>query len=447
MKPIVIVGAGITGCVIARELAKKGCQVILIEKESSVGGLARTYRYGDFSFDVGPHRFFSQKPQIIDFIKSVLKDDYTTMDRDSEVYFAGKYYPWPLRPAVLFNFPLITMLRSAWDLILMIGRDKKIKPDNFEDYILINYGPSLYNIFFKDYTQKFLGLAPKKIHFEWAREGMKRTIIDERLVSRNLMDILKSLFIFNPPKTEFIYPLKGVGLFCDRMKDEVKKLGGEVLTNSAVTRIERSFEKIEEIFLKDRSVKPEMVVWTAPLGEVCSLLKLPSKGLEYLSLLLFNIEMAGPVNRSYQWCYYGSYDIIFSRVSITSFFSKNMAPEHKTGLCVEITCRQGDKFWNNPESLIERVKNDLVKVGMVNQIKDMGVIHAEKVPDAYPIYAINYPEDVKKVKEGLSKIHNLMLAGRTGLFWYNNMDDCIENGIETTANVLSSKEVLKKVET
>jgi protoporphyrinogen oxidase len=446
MKPIVIVGAGITGCVIALELAKRDCQIVLIEKEASVGGLAKTFRYGDFSFDIGPHRFFSQKPQIIDFIKAVLGDDYTTMARDSEVYVLGKYYPWPLRPTVLFNFPLMTTIKSSWDLIHMISRNKKRKSDNFEDYILANYGPSLYNVFFKDYTQKFLGLAPKSIHSEWAREGMKRTIIDERIASRNLLDILKLLLIFNPPKTEFIYPIEGIGVFCDRLRDEVKERAGEILLDSAITHIKCRFGKIEEIFLKDISIKPEMVIWTGPLGAICSLLSLPSKGLEYLSILLFNIEMKKPVNKKYQWCYYGSQDIIFGRVSITSSFNKNMAPEHMAGLCVEVTCRQGDRYWNNPELLVERVKNDLIKVGLVNQIKDIGNIHTEKIPDAYPIYTLNYLEDLKNVKGELSKINNLMLAGRTGLFWYNNMDNCVENGLEVAEDILLSNEILKKVE-
>jgi protoporphyrinogen oxidase len=438
MRPIVIVGAGITGCVIARELAKIGHEVILIEREAGVGGLARTFRYNGFSFDIGPHRFFSQNPQIIDFIKNILKEDYSIMNRDSEVYFLGKYYPWPLRPAVLFNFPLITTLKSCLDLILMAGRSKKKEPDNFEDYILANYGPSLYNVFFKDYTRKFLGLAPKKIHSEWAKEGMKRTIIDERIASRNLIDILKLFFVFNPPKTEFIYPSVGIGLFCDRLRDEAKKYGAEILTNSAVTRIERSPEAIEEIFINDRSIKPGMVIWTASLETICGLLNVPWKGLEYLSLLIFNIEMKKPINKKYQWCYYGSHDIIFSRVSITTSFNKNMAPENMSGLCVEITCRRGDKYWDNPAALTGRIKSDLVKVGLVDRIEDIGDMHAEKISDAYPVYELNYQENVRKVKEDLSKIDNIMLAGRTGLFWYNNMDDSVENGLKAVYEIKKS---------
>lgn len=436
MKPIVIAGAGITGCVIARELARRGYRIILVEKDIAVGGLAKTFHYGDFSFDIGPHRFFSQKPQIIDFIKSVLKDDYTTLARDSEVYFLGKYYPWPLRPTVMFGFPLTITLKSTWVFLLMGIKNKKKEPDDFEDYILTNYGPSLYNVFFKDYTQKFLGIPPKKIHSEWAREGMKRTIIDERIASRNLFDILKLFFIFDSPKTEFIYPIEGIGSFCERLADEVRDCGGEILLNSVITDIKCSPGKIEEIFLKDISIKPEIVIWTGSLGAICDLLKLPWKGLEYLSLLLFNIEMNKPADRNYQWCYYGSNDILFSRVTIPSSFGKSMSPERRSGLSAEVTCRQGDHYWSNPEILVERVKNDLVKVGLVNQLKDMVNIRTEKICDAYPIYTINYPEDLKKVKGNLSKIQNLMLAGRTGLFWYNNMDDCIENGLETVEDIL-----------
>jgi protoporphyrinogen oxidase len=438
MRPIVIVGAGVTCCVIACELAKIGRKIILIEREASVGGLARTFRYGGFSFDIGPHRFFSQKPQIIDFIKSILKENYSTITRDSEVYFLGKYYPWPLRPAAMFNFPLMTTLKSCWDLILMAGRNKKKEPGNYEDYILTNYGPSLYNVFFKDYTQKFLGLAPRKIHSEWAKEGMKRTIIDERIASRNLIDILKLFFVFNPPRTEFIYPSAGIGLFCDRLRDEAEKCQAEILTNSAITRIERSSGAIENIFIQDRSIKPAMVIWTAPLETICGLLNLPQKGLEYLSLLIFNIELNKPTSKKFQWCYYGSHDIIFSRVSITTSFNKNLAPENMAGLCVEITCRRGDKYWDNPAALIDRIKKDLTKVGLVDRIEDIEDIHVEKISDAYPLYELNYQENVRKAKEGLSKVENITLAGRTGLFWYNNMDDSVENGLKAAYEIKKS---------
>lgn len=436
MDPIIIIGAGITGCVITHGLARRGYKVILIEKDAQIGGLTKTFQYGDFSFDIGPHRFYSQKEELSNFIINILKDDYAIISRQSEVYFLGKYYPWPLRPMVFFDLPLAITLKSGWDLVYMNIKNKKKETDTFENYVLMNYGPSLYNIFFKDYTQKFLGLSPKEVHSDWAREGMRKTIIDESIASRNLFDILKLFFIFRPFKTEFIYPTEGTGVFCKRLAKEVKEYGGEIWTDTVITHIKYSSEKIEEIFLKGSGIKPQTLVWTGSLKEICKLLNLPCTGLEYLSLLLFNIEINRPAGKSYQWCYYGSKEIIFSRVTIPSLFNRNMAPEGKTGLCVEVTCREGDQRWNNPETLVERVKKDLIKVGLVGQFKDIRNIHIEKISNAYPIYSRNYPCDLKKVKENLSKFKNLILAGRTGLFWYNNMDNSIENGLEVTREII-----------
>ena len=112
-----------------------------------------------------------------------------------------------------------------------------------------------------------------------------------------------------------------------------------------------------------------------------------------------------------------------------------MAGAGKGSLCVEVTCREGSRAWRYPESLIERVKNDLMKVGLAGQRKDIGKIFVEKIPHAYPIYALDYLRSLEKVKKDLSACTNLVLAGRTGLFWYNNMDDCIENGLAVAEGI------------
>jgi protoporphyrinogen oxidase len=315
-------------------------------------------------------------------------------------------------------------------------KSRKNKIDTFEDYVLRYYGPSLYNVFFKDYTQKFLGISSDKVHSEWAKEGMKRTIIDERMASRNLFDILKLSFNFKPLRTKFIYPRKGIGVFCERLAEEIREHGGEIRTHADIAHIRYSAERIEEVFLKELSIEPEVVIWTGSLGAICNLSGLPCNGLKYLSLLAFNIEVDKPINRKFQWCYYGSRDIIFSRVTIPSSFSEHMAPEHSIGLCVEVTCHEGDVRWNNPELLSERVKKDLIKVGLIGRIEDIRYIYIEKIRDAYPIYTSNYQRDLEKIKDNLSKFKNLILAGRTGLFWYNNMDNSIENGLEVIKTII-----------
>ena len=49
-KKVIVVGAGISGLTTAYELMKTGrYDVTVLEREDAVGGLARTYKYGEFA--------------------------------------------------------------------------------------------------------------------------------------------------------------------------------------------------------------------------------------------------------------------------------------------------------------------------------------------------------------------------------------------------------------
>jgi len=51
----VVIGAGISGLLSALVLAKEGHRVTLLERESDVGGVCRSYRVGPYTVDTGPH--------------------------------------------------------------------------------------------------------------------------------------------------------------------------------------------------------------------------------------------------------------------------------------------------------------------------------------------------------------------------------------------------------
>lgn len=316
------------------------------------------------------------------------------------------------------------------DLLTLSLKTRKAPEQTFEEYILKNYGPSLYNVFFRDFTAKFLSQDPSQIHSEWAKEGMKRTIIDERIGSHNLLDVFKLFFRFRPLKTEFLYPKGGIGVFCDNLASKIMAKGQEIANCAPIEQIKTDRGAIKEITFRSRRLEPDFLVWTGDLLSLSGLLNLSSRGLEYLSLILFNFELKNPVRKDFQWCYYGSKEIIFSRVTIPSSFCKSMSVRPGCGLCVEVSCRKGSCEWEDPSGLVERVKRDLITVGLVDSLKDFEGLHIEKINNAYPVYTKDYPARLKKLKEDLSGFKNLVLAGRTGLFWYNNMDDCIENGLK-----------------
>jgi protoporphyrinogen oxidase len=120
-------------------------------------------------------------------------------------------------------------------------------------------------------------------------------------------------------------------------------------------------------------------------------------------------------------------------------------PPGKSGLCVEVTCRQGDARWRSPQSLVQPVTDDLVRTGMIGAAADIERVHVERVPFTYPIYKLNYMQELQRNLRELGHYSNLLLAGRCGRFWYNNMDHSIGQGL-TMADKVVRGEVLAEID-
>ena len=73
MKKVIILGAGITGLSSGWKLSEKGFDVTIIEKESEIGGLAKTINFKNNLVDLGPHSFFSEDKEIYDSVIDLLK--------------------------------------------------------------------------------------------------------------------------------------------------------------------------------------------------------------------------------------------------------------------------------------------------------------------------------------------------------------------------------------
>ncbi len=75
-KKTIILGAGITGLTAAWKLAKNGYDIIVIEKENQVGGLAGTIDWDGWKFDFGAHSFHTKYQKIADLYKVLLQNNF-----------------------------------------------------------------------------------------------------------------------------------------------------------------------------------------------------------------------------------------------------------------------------------------------------------------------------------------------------------------------------------
>ena len=434
---VVIVGAGICGLSLGYHLARAGVPVTLLEKEATVGGLARGYRYGEHAFDIGPHRYYSPVPHVMDFIDEVLGTDTSRIQRLSSVHFLGKYHLWPLRLATLFRLPPSVSARAFLDLVRK-GRDHDPTNPSFENYVLGRYGQTLYSLFFKGYTEKFIGIPAASTHSNWAKIGVERATIDEKVNTATILQLVKLMLIPKQRELTFVYPPGGVHVFCEKLRSQLLEMGAEVRTGVTPTAILSSDGEIRKVITSDGVIDASYLVWTAPLDELCQLLGLPDPDLQYLALLLYNVTSRVPPRQQVQWCYYGAEDIIFSRISYPGQFHPGMVPPGRGSMCVEVTCREGDERWQRPDRLVDTVRRDLVRTGVLGADNEIDGVHVERVAHAYPVYDIRYVEKLAAAEQRLQAWRNLSLAGRTGLFWYNNMDHSIENAFEVSKHVLAS---------
>src|SRR3989304_7355400 len=151
---VVIVGAGISGLTVGYFLAKNGYKVAIIERESSVGGLARSFYYDNFVFDIGPHRFHTDYQNVLDFIYEILTTEIVTIPRKSGIWLFNRYHEWPIRTSSAFNLPISILVKTTIDLFFN-KNNKNDEDENFESYIIGHYGKTLYDICFDKYTEKF----------------------------------------------------------------------------------------------------------------------------------------------------------------------------------------------------------------------------------------------------------------------------------------------------
>jgi protoporphyrinogen oxidase len=441
MPSVTIVGAGVAGLTIAYQLARRGYHITIVERNAVVGGLARTFHYGDFHFDVGPHRFHTENARVAAFIREILKEEAIEIPRKSGARMFGRFHEWPLTPGILLAMPIRFMFKGARDLLFK----ERLAGESFEADIVNKYGRTLHDIFFEPYTRKFLFHAPSELHRDWARAGVNRAVIDKRAQSDNLWSLLKNTLMPKPIDTLFLYPPHGVGRFSDLLAKGIMEMGGRILLDDATVGIETAGRRLVALRTGRERIPTENVVWTAPITLLNSHLGLQGVDLEYLSTIFYNLEIGKPGKLSYQWTYFGG-DEIFSRVTAPEAFLPSTTPPGKSGMCVEFTCREGDERWQHPERYTDAIVADLVRTRALDSASDVERVHIERVPFTYPIYKLNYLGELTRNLRTLSEYTNLLLAGRCGRFWYNNMDHSIGQGL-TMADKILRGEVLSKIDT
>ena len=433
----VVLGAGVAGLTLAREMVRAGRSVTVIEKDGEVGGLSRTVRRDGFSFDLGGHRFHSNNAGVVRWLQELVGTDLLTVGRRSRIHLDGRFVDYPLRlgQAVrAFGTAKAAGIAASYARALLAGREPEAR--SFEDWVVRRFGRALYEIYFRPYTEKVWGMPCHQLSADWASQRISLPSLGGavyRAVVRGK----------RPPATivsRFYYPRAGYGTICDRLAEQIVAAGGSVLTGVSPRSLE--FHADEAVVHVGRNgdapetIRCGRLVSSIPLDSL--LQAVPDDAevrqaaadaqLAYRGVILVFLALDRPHVSADSWTYFPSPALLFGRSHEPKNWSPALVPGPSvTSLALEVFASPGDGTWRaDDRALAGRAVDELDAVGW-GGARDVAGAWVVRVPHAYPVYSLGYAERLGRLRAAMARWPRLSLVGRTGSFCYRNVDGIVED--------------------
>lgn len=294
---ILLVGAGLSGAVIGRELAEDGHQVTIVESRDHIAGNCHTERDTETGIMVhvyGPHIFHTDDEQVWDYVNRHTK--FLPYKNRVKTTSKGTVFSLPINLHTINQFFGRSMRPDeALEFITSEQADTSIEdPKTFEEQALRFVGKDLYEAFFKGYTIKQWGMQPSELP----------------------ASILKRLPVrFNYDDNYFFHKFQGMP------EDGYTAMVEKILDHPSIT------VHLNTRFTRDQADQYDHVFYSGPLDGFFDF-ELGRLGYRTLDFERFTYD------GDYQGCAvmnYGEEDVPFTRITEHKYFSP--WEEHEGSVC------------------------------------------------------------------------------------------------------------------
>jgi len=160
-----VVGAGFSGAVVARQLVDHLCfPVDVIDKRNHLAGNCHTYRNED-GIQVhayGPHIFNTNRDDVWAFITRF--GQFNSFVNRVKAVHSGSVFTMPINLHTINQFYGTAFSpQQAREHLAKVADSSIADPQNFEEQALSFIGKDLYEAFFRDYTIKQWGCDPREL--------------------------------------------------------------------------------------------------------------------------------------------------------------------------------------------------------------------------------------------------------------------------------------------
>ena len=159
---ILLVGAGLSGAVIGRELAEAGHDCRIIDARPHIAGNCHTERDAETGVMLhvyGPHIFHTDDEGVWDYVNRFAR--FLPYQNRVKTTAQGRVHSLPINLLTINQFFGTTLRPDEARAFIESKADTSISdPQTFEEQALRFVGPELYEAFFKGYTEKQWGCSP-----------------------------------------------------------------------------------------------------------------------------------------------------------------------------------------------------------------------------------------------------------------------------------------------
>lgn len=373
MEKVLIIGAGLSGAVIARYLAEKGQQVDIWEKRSHIAGNMYDYEddHGFLVQKYGPHTFHTKKRELYEYMCRY--EDWQDYKLTCGAVWDGKYTPTPFNFTTIDTFYPEEKAEELKKHLLLAFKGRStatvVEVLGNEDPLVREYAEFLFRNDYAPYTAKQWGVSPEEI--------------DPSVLARVPLRFSYDVGYFDDP-----YQVMPVHSFTSFFEN---------LLHHSNIHVELGQDALKQLEIKDNQVTVDgrpfagLVIYTGPIDELFHLKygKLPYRSLRF--------EWKYSENESIQDAPVVAYPQEKGFTRITEY--KKLPVQDKSGSSYAL---------EYPLPYEEG--------------KDM--------EPYYPVLTKESKEQYAKYKALADKVSNLICCGRLADFKYYNMDQALERALE-----------------
>lgn len=259
----IVIGGGFSGLAAAHELAKSGKRVAVVERDAELGGLAGGFKVGDTVLEKFYHHWFNNDSKIFELIRELgAEENILLRPTRTGMYYTKQFFRLST-PLDLLRFSALPFLdRIRLGVAVLRARSikdwKSLESLSAKEWLIDLCGHRVYTIVWEPLLVGKFGDLADDVSAVWFWKKL----------------VLRGGSRGNSGDEVLAYYKGGFAALADRLGDEIRRLGGTVLTSTEAKGITLDASgDVNGVRAGDTNLAATNVVISTPLPITASLLE------------------------------------------------------------------------------------------------------------------------------------------------------------------------------